>query len=430
MAIQSPKGTKDMLPQDSSAWQWIEQTMRQEAALAGYLEIRTPVFEHTELFERGVGDTTDIVQKEMYTFLDKGGRSITLKPEGTAGTVRAFVQGKLYAGPLPVKLYYLNSPIFRYENPQSGRLREHHQFGMECFGSREPTADAELITTILHILGRLRLRDLGVNINSIGCPACRPGYHQALKAFLRARLDQLCPVCKERFEKNPLRVLDCKEARCVSATQEAPEMPDYLCQECEEHFATLKALLTAQSTPYQVNPRIVRGLDYYTKTVFEITMRTSRGDLALCGGGRYDGLVEEIGGPVTPGVGFGIGTERILMELASQGIGTPSPSTTDVFVAHLGDEALLPAFLLTQQLRRQGLKSDSDHIRRSLKAQLRFADKLGVILLVIVGGEELARGKVKIKDMCTGAETEVEGGQAVGYIQQKLSEKREEEKHG
>lgn len=207
-------------------------------------------------------------------------------------------------------------------------------------------------------------------------------------------------------------------------------MPDYLCQECEEHFATLKALLTAQSTPYQVNPRIVRGLDYYTKTVFEITMRTSRGDLALCGGGRYDGLVEEIGGPVTPGVGFGIGTERILMELASQGIGTPSPSTTDVFVAHLGDEALLPAFLLTQQLRRQGLKSDSDHNRRSLKAQLRFADKLGVILLVIVGGEELARGKVKIKDMCTGAETEVEGGQAVGYIQQKLSEKREEEKHG
>ncbi|MDD4081441.1 MAG: histidine--tRNA ligase, partial [Eubacteriales bacterium] len=287
MAIQSPKGTKDMLPLDSAAWQWIEKTMRREAALAGYLEIRTPVFEHTELFKRGVGDTTDIVQKEMYTFLDKGGRSITLKPEGTAGTVRAFVQGKLYAGPLPAKMYYLNAPIFRYENPQSGRLREHHQFGMECFGSKEPTADAELIATILHILGRLGLDNLGVNINSIGCPVCRPAYHQALKDFLRARFDQLCPACKERFEKNPLRVLDCKEEQCVRATRDAPSILVYLCQECEEHFAALKALLSAQEVPYQTNPRIVRGLDYYTKTVFEITMRTNRGELALCGGGRY-----------------------------------------------------------------------------------------------------------------------------------------------
>jgi len=430
MAIQSPKGTKDMLPQDSAAWQRIEQTMRQEAALAGYLEIRTPVFEHTELFERGVGDSTDIVQKEMYTFLDKGGRSLTLKPEGTAGTARALVQGKLYAGPLPTKMYYLNAPIFRYENPQSGRLREHHQFGMECFGSKEPTADAELIITILHILNRLGLKDLGVSINSIGCPVCRPDYHKALKDFLRERLDSLCPQCRERFEKNPLRVLDCKEEQCIRATREAPSILAHLCQECETHFLALKALLSAQEVRYQVDPRIVRGLDYYTKTVFEITMRTSRGDLALCGGGRYDGLVEEIGGPALPGVGFGIGTERILMELSSQGIEAPLPRPCDVFVASLGEEARIPAFLMTQRLRRFQIKADCDHNKRSLKAQLRFADKLGVKLLMIVGGDELARGAVKVKDMGTGDETEVKTEQAPGYIQQKLAEKGEDVGHG
>jgi len=430
MAIQSPKGTKDMLPQDSAAWQRIEQTMRQEAALAGYLEIRTPVFEHTELFERGVGDSTDIVQKEMYTFLDKGGRSLTLKPEGTAGTARALVQGKLYAGPLPTKMYYLNAPIFRYENPQSGRLREHHQFGMECFGSKEPTADAELIITILHILNRLGLKDLGVSINSIGCPVCRPDYHKALKDFLRERLDSLCPQCRERFEKNPLRVLDCKEEQCIRATREAPSILEHLCQECDTHFSAFKALLSAQEVRYQVDPRIVRGLDYYTKTVFEITMRTSRGDLALCGGGRYDGLVEEIGGPALPGVGFGIGTERILMELSSQGIEAPLPRPCDVFVASLGEEARIPAFLMTQRLRRFQIKADCDHNKRSLKAQLRFADKLGVKLLMIVGGDELARGAVKVKDMGTGDETEVKTEQAPGYIQQKLAEKGEDVGHG
>lgn len=429
MAIQSPKGTKDMLPQDSAAWQWIEQTMREEAALAGYLEVRTPVFEHTELFERGVGDTTDIVQKEMYTFLDKGERSITLKPEGTAGTVRAFVEGKIFANPLPAKMYYLNAPIFRYENPQSGRLREHHQFGMECFGAKEPTADAELIVTILHILGRLGLSNLGVNINSIGCPVCRPDYHRALLDYLRVRYDQLCPVCKGRFEKNPLRVLDCKEPQCVALTREAPSILDHLCGECEAHFASLKALLSAQEVPFQVNPKIVRGLDYYTKTVFEITMRTSRGDLALCGGGRYDGLVQEIGGPATPGVGFGIGTERILMELGSQGIPLPQAQASDVFVANLGEEALIPAFQLTQRLRRAGIRADCDHMKRSLKAQMRFADKLGVRMLAFVGGDELARGHVKIKDMATGAEDEVSLETAIDQMKEKLSG-NEEVRHG
>ncbi len=430
MAIQSPKGTKDMLPQDSATWQWIEQTMREEAALAGYLEVRTPVFEYTELFERGVGDTTDIVQKEMYTFQDKGERSLTLKPEGTAGTVRAFVEGKLYAGALPVKMYYLNNPIFRYENPQSGRLREHHQFGMECFGAKEPTADAELIVTILHILERLGLKDLGVNINSIGCPACRPNYHKALKDFLRERYDKLCPICQGRFEKNPLRVLDCKEAQCAVLTQDAPSILNYLCDECSDHFASLQALLTAQQVAFKVNPRIVRGLDYYTKTVFEITMRTARGDLALCGGGRYDGLVQEIGGPAMPGVGFGIGTERIIMELVSQNVPLPQATPSDVFVAHLGAEALVPAFTLAQGLRRNNVKADSDHNMRSLKAQLRFSDKLGVRFLIIVGGDELSRGNVKVKDMREGSEVEVGLDQVVAYINQQLSENKGEQSHG
>ncbi len=430
MAIQSPKGTKDMLPQDSATWQWIEQTMREEAALAGYQEIRTPVFEYTELFERGVGDTTDIVQKEMYTFLDKGERSITLKPEGTAGAVRAFVEGKLFAGALPVKVYYLNAPIFRYENPQSGRLREHHQFGMECFGAKEPTADTEVIASILHILHRLGLRDLGTHINSIGCPVCRPGYHQALKEYLHQHFDQLCPVCKDRFDKNPLRILDCKEEQCIRVTQNAPLTLDHLCEECDQHFKSLKELLTAQGIAFKVNPKIVRGLDYYTKTVFEITMQTSRGELALCGGGRYDGLIQEIGGPAMPGVGFGIGTERIIMELTNQGIPLPQVSVSDVFVAHLGEEALVPAFTLAQALRRGQIKADSDHGKRSLKAQFRFADKLGVKLMVIVGGDEMSRGVVKVKDMASGEETEVALDQAVPYIQAKLNENKEEAHHG
>ena len=339
MHIQSPKGTRDMLPKDSFLWQWIEHTMRKEAALASYLEIRTPVFEYTELFERGVGDTTDIVQKEMYTFLDKGDRSITLKPEGTAGAVRALIENKLYAEPLPVKMYYLNNPIFRYENPQHGRLREHHQFGMECFGVKGPTADAEVIMTVLRILNQLGLRNLSVKINSIGCPVCRPSYHEALRAYLKAHFDELCPQCKERYDRNPLRVLDCKEKSCQVIARNAPSILDHLCEECDTHFEGLQQLLNARQVPISIDPQIVRGLDYYTKTVFEIIMQSPRGEMALCGGGRYDGLVKEIGGPDMPGVGFGIGTERIILELQNQGIEAPTREITTVFIASLGEEA-------------------------------------------------------------------------------------------
>ena len=421
MEIQSPKGTRDMLPDDSGAWQWIESVMREEAALAGYREIRTPVFEYTELFQRGVGDTTDIVQKEMYTFIDKGERSVTLKPEGTAGAVRALVEHKLYTEPLPCKMYYLNNPIFRYENPQHGRLREHHQFGMECFGSREPTADAEVILSIIRILGRLGLSGLAVRINSIGCPACRPDYQKALKDFLSGHTNQLCPLCRERLGRNPLRVLDCKDHACQMVTKNAPSILEYLCGECDGHFSALKALLSSQGIDFQVDSRIVRGLDYYTKTVFEVIMHTPRGDMARCGGGRYDGLVGEIGGPALPGVGFGIGTERILLELENQGIIPPQKNVTDVYVASLGEEGRQTAFSLCMELRKDGIRTDCDHMARSLKAQFRFAGKLGVRLIAIVGGDELSRGMVRVKDMQTGSELEIPLPSVVKKVRENIS---------
>ena len=319
MFIQAPRGTKDVLPQDSYRWQVVEAKMRKAAALAGYREVRTPVFEHTELFARGVGDTTDIVQKEMYTFKDKGDRSLTLKPEGTAGAVRAFLESNLYAEALPCKMYYVNSPIFRYEATQSGRLREHHQFGLECFGAQDATTDAELILLAYRLVSSLGVKNLAVKINSIGCPNCRPKYHARLKEFLADRIDELCPTCRTRFERNPLRVLDCKEKHCQELVQNAPSILDLLCDDCADHFAQLQECLQAAGIPYVVDSRIVRGLDYYTKTVFELITQTPEGNLTVCGGGRYDNLVEELGGPSIPAAGFGMGIERLLMLLDSEG---------------------------------------------------------------------------------------------------------------
>ncbi len=421
MEIRSPKGTRDVLPQESYAWQWIEGIIREETALAAYREVRTPVFEHTELFLRGVGETTDIVQKEMYTFLDKGGRSITLKPEGTAGAVRALVEHKLYAEPLPQKMYYVNNPIFRYENPQHGRLREHHQFGMECFGTMEPSADAEVILTLLKILNRLGLKNPKVHINSIGCPACRPAYHAALKAYFQDYLGGMCGQCRERFERNPLRILDCKEEGCRVIAKDAPLVLDYLCAECQAHFDGLKSLLSGQKVDYDVDPRIVRGLDYYTKTVFEVLMDSPRGPIALCGGGRYDGLVEEIGGPGLPGVGFGIGTERILLELANRGITPPMPRVADAFVASPGADSRPGAFDLCIQLRNDGIKAECDHLARSLKAQFRYADKLGAAFMVILGADEMARGAAKVKAMDGGREEEVPLSDISKFIRERLA---------
>ena len=406
MLTQAPRGTRDVLPADSYRWQYIENRMREAAALAGYREARTPVFEHTELFLRGVGDTTDIVQKEMYTFEDKGKRSVTLKPEGTAGAVRCFLEHNLYAEPLPCKLYYLNAPIFRYENPQSGRLREHHQFGMECFGAREATADAELILTAYHLLQELGVGNLSVEINSIGCPNCRPTYHARLKEFLGGRIDRLCGTCRERFDRNPLRVLDCKEKQCQELTKDAPSMLDLLCDECRAHFEELKACLDGAGIPYRVNPRIVRGLDYYTKTVFELVTETPDGKLTVCGGGRYDNLVEQIGEQSIPAVGFGMGLERVLMLLDGEGIEIPKPAWYEVFVTYMGENRR-KAFALVQALRGVGIKADMDHCGRSLKAQFKFANKTGAPLTAVIGDDEAANGTVKIKRMSDGTEQTV-----------------------
>ena len=407
MLTQAPRGTRDVLPAESYRWQYIEDRMRKTAALAGYREARTPVFEHTELFLRGVGDTTDIVQKEMYTFEDKGKRSVTLKPEGTAGAVRCFLEHNLYAEPLPCKLYYLNAPIFRYENPQSGRLREHHQFGMECFGAKEATADAELILTAYHLLQELGVGNLSVEINSIGCPKCRPVYHARLKEFLSGRIGQLCATCQERFDRNPLRVLDCKEKQCQELTKDAPSMLDLLCDECRGHFEQLKACLDSEGIPYRINPRIVRGLDYYTKTVFELVTETPDGKLTVCGGGRYDNLVEQIGEQSIPAVGFGMGLERVLMLLAGEGIEIPKPAWYDVFVTYMGENSR-HAFGLVQQLRKAGIKADMDHCGRSLKAQFKYANKTGAALTAVIGDDEAANGTVKIKRMADGEEQTVQ----------------------
>ena len=400
MFIQAPRGTKDVLPQDSYRWQVVEAKMRKAAALAGYREVRTPVFEHTELFARGVGDTTDIVQKEMYTFKDKGDRSLTLKPEGTAGAVRAFLESNLYAEALPCKMYYVNSPIFRYEAPQSGRLREHHQFGLECFGAQDATTDAELILLAYRLVSSLGVKNLAVKINSIGCPNCRPKYHARLKEFRADRIDELCPTCRTRFERNPLRVLDCKEKHCQELVQNAPSILDLLCDDCADHFAQLQECLQAAGIPYVVDSRIVRGLDYYTKTVFELITQTPEGNLTVCGGGRYDNLVEELGGPSIPAAGFGMGIERLLMLLDSEGVQLPCPDTLDVFVTYMG-QAKLAAFRLVEELRAAGIKADMDHCGRSLKAQFKFANKTGAPLTATLGEEELAQGVVKLRDMNT-----------------------------
>lgn len=421
MMMQAPRGTKDVLPQDSYRWQAVEAKMRQAAALAGYREVRTPVFEHTELFARGVGDTTDIVQKEMYTFKDKGDRSLTLKPEGTAGAVRAFLESNLYAEALPCKMYYLNAPIFRYEAPQSGRLREHHQFGLECFGAQDATTDAELILLAYRLVSSLGVKNLTVKINSIGCPNCRPKYHARLKEFLADRIDGMCPTCRTRFERNPLRVLDCKEKHCQELVQDAPSVLDLLCEDCAAHFAHLQACLQAAGVPYVVDSRIVRGLDYYTKTVFELITQTPEGNLTVCGGGRYDNLVEELGGPSVPAAGFGMGIERLLMLLESEGVQLPCPDTLEVFVTYMG-EAKLAAFRLVEALREAGIKADMDHCGRSLKAQFKFANKTGAPLTATLGEEELAQGVVKLRDMNTRQERVAPLAQAAEAVREMLAQ--------
>lgn len=420
MAIQAPRGTKDVLPEESYKWIYIEGLIRELTDLFGYKEIRTPTFEHTELFERGVGDTTDIVQKEMYTFLDRGNRSITLKPEGTAGAVRAYIENKLYAEPQPVKMFYF-TPVFRYEKPQAGRLREHHQFGVEIFGASEASIDAEIITLAMSLFERLGMKDLELNINSIGCPKCRPIYHEALKEYLSARKDSLCKTCIERYDKNPLRILDCKIHECKEVIKDIPIILDYLCSECENHFSTLKKYLNSVGLSYSVNPMIVRGLDYYTKTVFEIITNSIGSQGTVCGGGRYDMLVEECGGPSVPGIGFGMGIERLLMCMESQGLVFPAQKKCDVFFVTIGNDVSEKAYAIVNLLRNNTIFADMDHVGRSVKAQFKYADKLGTRWVCILGEDELRNGVIKIKEMAKGTEEIVPIEELVSYINGRIA---------
>ncbi len=413
----APKGTKDVLPDESYQWQYLEGLIRKITAKYGYQEARTPVFEHTELFLRGVGSTTDIVQKEMYTFKDKGDRSVTLKPEGTAGMVRMFIESGLCAGTQPTKVYYLYSPVFRYERPQAGRLREHHQFGAECFGSQSPTVDAELIAMAMELLTRVGCTELTVKLNSIGCPKCRAEYHKALHAYLEERRGELCETCRERLDVNPLRILDCKEERCQEICRNAPMIPDYLCEECREHMRQLQGLLDDIGIRYVMSPTLVRGLDYYTKTVFEIVTDKIGAQGTVCGGGRYDGLIQEIGGPAMPAAGFGLGMERLLLLMQNSGIGIPKPSRIDLYLAASGEEARRKAFVLTGELRKAGIRAETDHMDRSFKAQYKYADKIGARYVLAVGDSELAAGTAKVRRMEDGTETETAlSAEALGRI--------------
>lgn len=400
------RGTQDLLPKESYKWQAVESIMMETAEQYGFREIRTPVFEHTELFQRSVGETTDVVQKEMYTFEDKGGRSITLRPEGTAGAARAMLEHALYNEGLPVKAYYRTS-CYRYEKPQAGRLREFHQFGIECFGAVSPAADAEVICVGQSILDRLGLKRIELQINSIGCPKCRGEYHKALRAYFEQYKDQLCETCLGRLERNPMRILDCKSPVCSKIASHAPVMLDYLCQECADHFEKVKDYLNAAGVAYAVNPKIVRGLDYYTKTVFEFISNEIGSQAAVCAGGRYDGLISELGGPQMPSLGFGMGMERVFLLLEKQGVQLPSPAGCDLYLAGLGSAAERRVFQLAKSLRDEGFSVESDVAGRSLKAQMKYADKIGARFSMVVGDEELKSGKAQLKNMATGEQSEV-----------------------
>ena len=415
--INIPKGTKDVLPQESYKWQYVEGMAREVANLFNIKEIRTPVFEHTELFQRGVGDTTDIVTKEMYTFKDKGDRSITLKPEGTAGAARSFIENGMGNGVLPAKMYYI-IPAFRYERPQAGRLREFHQFGVEVYGSASAQTDAEVILTADTLLKKLGLK-IKLYLNSIGCPTCRAAYNKALKDFFAPHLDELCGDCKTRFEKNPLRLLDCKEENCKKINAGAPKILDYLCNDCGAHFEEVKACLTLAGVEYEIDPRIVRGLDYYTRTVFEFVSTSIGAQGTVCGGGRYDGLIESLGGKPTSAVGYAAGIERLLMVMEQTGVEIPSAPVPTVYIAGMDADCRKKAFALAAELRMSGVNAEVDLMERSVKAQFKYADKIGAKYVAVIGGNELAEGKANVKCMANGESESVAFADMVAYFQGK-----------
>ena len=406
MAIKAPKGTKDVLLKDSYKWQYIEKKWAEICSEYGFREIRTPVFEATELFSRGIGDTTDVVQKEMYTFNDMGGRSITLKPEGTSPAVRAFIESNQYAETQPTKIYY-DTPCYRYEKPQAGRLREFHQFGIENFGTGSMLADAEIIALGHDFLKRMGIDDIELHISSVGCRNCRPVHRTALQEFLRPKFDCLCETCKSRFDKNPMRILDCKSTEDKELVKGAPMMLDYLCDDCRKDFEALKSHLDAMGIDYVVDPTIVRGLDYYTKTAFEFITTKIGAQGTVCGGGRYDHLIEEIGGPDMPGVGFGLGKERLLMMMELAGHDFGGGTGPQIFIAWIGDEAREYSVRLLHELRTKGIRAEMDTRERNLKGQMKYANKLGAQYTVVIGEDEVRSGELTLKNMSDSTQTKV-----------------------
>lgn len=404
--IRIPKGTKDITPADSYKWRYLEKKFEEIMNAYRVREVRTPTFEHTELFARGIGDTTDVVGKEMYTFEDKGRRSITLKPEGTAGAMRAYIEDGMASELMPLKMWYETS-CFRYEKPQAGRLREFHQFGIEFVGSDSPTIDAEVIAIAKSFFDSLGIKNIELFINSIGCKKCRADYNQALKDYYRPQLNEMCKDCQERFEKNPLRMLDCKEEACIEINKNAPSILDCLCDECKEHFEKLKSILDAAKIKYKVNSRIVRGLDYYSKTVFEFVSNNIGSQGTVCGGGRYDGLIEELGGKHTPSAGFGLGIERLILLLDAVGIEIPKPDNTDIYFATAGDAAEKLAFNYALKLRQKNISVELNHMKRSFKSQFKYANKINANYVIAIGDNEIESGKCNVKNMGKGEQCEM-----------------------
>lgn len=413
--IKAVKGTNDVTPEQSYKWQYIEKKMLDTAALYGYREVRIPVFEYTEVFSRGVGDTTDVVQKEMYTFSDKGGRSITLRPEFTAGVVRSSIESGLVNGTLPVKACYIGG-CYRYEKPQAGRLREFHQFGIECIGGTAPAADAEAICLANQVLNEIGIKNISLQINSIGCPECRKKYHAALKEYFEGKKSELCSTCLERLDRNPMRILDCKSPVCSAIAANAPVVLDFLCEDCAEHFKSVKAHLTAAGLSYTVNPHIVRGLDYYTKTVFEFVSIDIGAQSTVCGGGRYDGLIAQLGGPQVQSVGFAMGIERLMLTAENQGVEFPEPPKCDIYFVTLGEKASVMAARLSANIRTEGFEALYDLNGRSLKKQMVYADKIGAKFTCVLGDSEVESGIIRLKNMVNGNITEISAENIVEEI--------------
>ena len=420
MLSKAPRGTKDITPKDVYKWHYVEKKFREICALYGYEEIRTPIFEHTEVFARSVGDTTDVVQKEMYSFTDRGDRQLSLKPEGTAGVIRSFIENKMYADTQPTKLYYI-TPCFRYERPQAGRQRQFHQFGIEVLGSDGPSVDAEVISLAVQFFNEMGLKNLSVNINSVGCPTCREEYNRKLKEYLDKKVDVLCETCLERKDKNPMRVIDCKNPHCKENLQDIPFMIDHLCDDCKEHFEKLQTYLKEMDINYVVDKTIVRGLDYYKKTAFEIISNDIGSQSTVCGGGRYDGLVEMLGGPKgISGIGFGLGVERLLLTLENNNIEIENPKSTDIYIATIGDAAKTKSFKLIKDLRSNHISADNDHLDKSLKAQFKYSDKLNAKYTVVIGDDELANDTATLKNMKTSEQTTIKLSEIVQELKSRM----------